>query len=66
MLQSAAKWLSWLCVFLAIVFTFCGFAAVMEWFDRDLASMLARFSAYGAFLVGASLIGCLLFDYSEE
>jgi hypothetical protein len=66
MLEKTTKWLSWLCVLLAIVFAVCGFGATLDWFDRDIASVFARYSAYTIFLVGAALIGCILFDRDED
>ena len=66
MLKTATKWLSWLCVFVTLLFAFCAVSAILNWFDRDIADILTRYSAYTIFLIGAALIGCILFDQADD
>jgi TRAP-type C4-dicarboxylate transport system permease small subunit len=66
MLKSTIKWVAWSCVFFVVVFVFCAFAAIAKWFDRDVADGIAMWTSYLIFLLGAVLIGCILFEQRES
>ena len=66
MWKTATYWLTWIIFALTLIFMLCAFAAILNWFDRGIADMITRFSAYTIFTLGIGLLICIMLDRADD